>query len=69
MQLVADRVKLLRETHLVLTQGELAERLGVARVSVNAWETGRSEPHPKRLRQMARLAGVDVRFFYEEQAA
>lgn len=65
---VGDKVKELREKRLVMTQGELADKLGVARVSVNGWETGRTEPHPKQLRAMARLAEVPASWFFEEAA-
>lgn len=65
---VGDKVKHLRERYLVMTQGELAEALGVARVSVNGWETGRNEPHPKQLRAMAELADLPASWFFEEAA-
>lgn len=68
MSSVAQRVRVLREQHLVLDQGELAEKLGVSRATVNGWENSRNEPRPKQLRALAKLAGVDVRFFYEEAA-
>lgn len=38
-----NELKALRAA-LTLTQGQLAERLGVSRVTVTAWEVGRNSP-------------------------
>ncbi|HEY1247415.1 MAG TPA: helix-turn-helix transcriptional regulator [Nitrososphaera sp.] len=39
----------------LLTQGELAERIGVSRITVNKWETGNATPSMKHLRSLKRL--------------
>lgn len=41
-----EKLKYAREK-LFLTQGEVAERLGVNTVTVCRWETGKSEPNIK----------------------
>ena len=43
-----------------LTQGELAELLGVDRSTVAKWETGKSTPRLPTLVEMARLYGCSV---------
>ena len=67
--MVADRIKNLREQHL-LTQMELSKKLGITRSSVNAWEMGISVPSTQSLVQLAQifdmstdyLLGLDVAF-------
>jgi transcriptional regulator with XRE-family HTH domain len=49
-----ERLRELRRRRL-LTQAELAQRVGVSLQSVQAWEWGKSEP---RLRHIRRLAEV-----------
>jgi transcriptional regulator with XRE-family HTH domain len=36
-----------------LTQAELAERIGVSKMSISHWETGRNEPSARQLRALA----------------
>lgn len=40
------------------TQADLAERLDLQRVTVSRWMNGHREPHPVRIRQMARILQV-----------
>ena len=47
----ADGIKLLRKKMLI-SQEELAERLGVSFASVNRWENGRYEPTIKVKRKL-----------------
>ena len=51
---VAANIKRYRE-HMNLTQGDLAEKLGVARSTVTQWENGWSSP---RMGMVQKLAGV-----------
>lgn len=44
----------------LLTQEELAERLGVSRSTVAAWETGRAYPQASILMELAKVLGVTV---------
>ena len=44
----------------LLTQEDLAERLGVSRSTVAAWETGRIYPQASRLMDLAKALGVTV---------
>lgn len=41
-----------------VTQQELADKLGVSRESVNAWETGKTEVKPVVLFALAYLSGI-----------
>lgn len=41
-----------------LTQSELADKLGVSRESVNAWETGKTEVKPCILYAICYLSGI-----------
>lgn len=45
---------------LGLTQGELADKLGVTYSAVSQWENGRATPRNKVLKQLADLFGVPV---------
>ncbi len=44
-------LKELRERAL-LSQGELAKAVGVHRLTVVAWESGRTKPHPEQRRKL-----------------
>ncbi len=55
---VGGRIRGIRK-HLELTQAELAQRLGVTKVSVARYEAGRV-PRLRVLREIARLGGVTV---------
>lgn len=46
--------------HLSLTQDQFAQRLGIKRSLVGAYEEGRAEPRLELLQQMAQLAGISV---------
>ena len=50
------------------TQGELARRLEVALSTVQRWEQG-TRPHPKTLRELAQVLGVDTAILVDELAA
>lgn len=41
----------------ILTQGELAKKLGVTKSTVSGWETGRIKPNPRSSRKLAVLMG------------
>jgi len=49
------------------SQAELAERLEVARQSVNAIETGKSEPSLSLAFRIARLFGLRIDEIFEEE--
>lgn len=57
--MVADRIKALRESH-GLTQSDVAERIGISRSSVNAWEMGISTPSTTYIVALARLFKVST---------
>lgn len=52
----AEAIKLLRK-RMLLTQTELAQKVGVAFISINRWENGRCEPTMKAKRKLASLFG------------
>ncbi len=43
-----------------LTQGALAEQLGVSNKAVSKWETGKAKPTTNTLRKLAALYGLPV---------
>lgn len=45
-----------------MSQGQLAERLGMTRQSVNGWENDRGIPYWANLGQLADLFGVSIKF-------
>ena len=51
------------------SQGELAERVGVSRQTINAVETGRYEPSLGLALQLARLFGCPVEQLFSLQEA
>lgn len=55
--MVADRIRVLREKQL-MTQTELAKRLGITRSSVNAWEMGISVPSTQYIVELAAIFHV-----------
>ena len=58
----AEAIKALRK-RMLITQMELAEKLGVSFVSVNRWENGTYEPTMKAKRKLAPLFkqfGIEV---------
>lgn len=57
--MVADRIKHLREESM-LSQAELAKRLGITRSSVNAWELGISVPSTQYIVELSTLFKVST---------
>ena len=58
----AEAIKLLRK-RMLLTQTELAQKVGVAFISINRWENGHCEPTMKVKRKLAPLFreyGIEV---------
>ena len=52
-----------------LSQGDLAEKLGVSRQSVSKWETGQSTPDLDKIIKLADLFGVTVDELVREEEA
>lgn len=50
-----------------LTQEELAENLGVSRITVHKWESGRTLPRAKRLREVAVALGTTAAELLNEE--
>ena len=56
---LGDRIAAAR-TEASLTQGQLAERLGVSSKVISGWENDRSDPRANRLTMLSGLLGVSV---------
>ena len=52
-----------------LSQGDLAEALGVSRQSVSKWETGQSVPDLDKIIRLADLFGITVDELVREEEA
>lgn len=55
---MANPIKIYRKAK-GLKQAELADRVGVARVTVVAWEVGRYTPSPQWIPKLAEVLGVE----------
>jgi putative transcriptional regulator len=62
---VKNRLRVLRAEQ-TWSQGDLAERLGVSRQTVNAIETGKYDPSLPLAFRMARLFGLRIEDIFEE---
>lgn len=65
---VKNRLKVLRAER-DWSQGDLAERLGVSRQSVNALETGKYDPSLPLAFKIARLFGLSIEEIFQDEAA
>jgi transcriptional regulator with XRE-family HTH domain len=63
----AARIKKLRTEKLLVTQRQLAERVGVDPITVSRWERGESMPTDLNRVVLARLAGVHPNWFLEDE--
>lgn len=54
-----DKIKSLRE-HLGMSQVQLAERLGVTKSAVNAWESGTNSPSITYIVKLAQIFGTST---------
>jgi|TARA_R100000935_G_scaffold46758_1_gene70340 putative transcriptional regulator len=65
---VRNRLKVLRAER-DWSQGELAQRLGVSRQSVNAIETGKYDPSLPLAFKIARVFDLSIEAIFEDEAA
>lgn len=65
---IGGRIRKARE-HAGLTQVQLAEQLGQAERTVQAWEGNTRTPRPGALLHLAETLGRPVSWFYEEERA
>jgi putative transcriptional regulator len=63
-----NRLKVLRAER-DWSQGDLAERLGVSRQSVNALETGKYDPSLPLAFKISRLFGLAIEEIFQDEAA
>ena len=54
-----DKIKSLRE-HFGMSQVQLAERLGVTKSAVNAWENGTNSPSISYIVKLAQIFGIST---------
>lgn len=47
-----------------MSQAEVADKLGVSRKTVNAWETGKSSPNARNLKALAELLQAHIDVFF-----
>ena len=67
MRVIAEKILHLRKKNL-LRQSDLADKLGVAPVSVSQWENGHNVPNAKASLLLAELFGVTIQsLLYDEQ--
>ncbi len=59
------RIRELREAR-EMTQGELAERMGVDRTGVNKWESEVALPRARQLPQLAEVLGCSISELFED---
>ena len=59
------RIRELREAR-EMTQGELAERMGVDRSGVNKWESEVALPRARQLPQLAEVLGCSISELFED---
>ena len=59
------RIRELREAR-EMTQGELAERMGVDRTGVNKWESEVALPRARQLPQLADVLGCSISELFED---
>lgn len=50
-----------------LKQRELAEKVGVATLTVSNWESGKSEPNLSQLRIISELSGIPMDFIFVDR--
>jgi transcriptional regulator with XRE-family HTH domain len=58
-----EQIRRLREG-LGLTQQEFADRIGVTKQAISAWEIGRSEPSMAKFLQLVNLTGARIESFF-----
>ena len=66
MRTQGERIKKLRKSKGV-TQKELANRLGISEQAISKWEKNLSNPSMKNLLQIAKIFGVSITYFYQDE--
>lgn len=56
--MVHEVIRKARE-RLGMNQSDLARKLEVSRQTIHYWESGASRPRPTRMREVARVLGID----------
>ena len=64
--MISDRIKQLREQYNY-SQSDLADKLGIARTSVLAWENQTSQPAMKHIVELAKLFRVSTDYLLEAE--
>lgn len=66
MRVIAEKILHLRKKNL-LRQSDLADKLGVAPVSVSQWENGHNVPNAKASLLLAELFGVTIQSLMDDE--
>lgn len=66
MRTQGERIKKLRKSKGI-TQRELAARLGISEQAISKWEKNLSNPSTKNLLQIAKIFGVSITYFYQDE--
>jgi repressor LexA len=64
--MIGDNIRYLRK-RMKMSQGTLAERLGIRQSSVSLWESGSTTPETKYVMEMAKLFNVPADFIFSEE--
>ena len=65
METLGDKIRRLRSERKV-SQGELAEGIGVSRQTVSKWESDVTRPNMESIRSLCSYFSVDVSIFIDE---
>ena len=65
--MISDKIKQLREQYNY-SQSDLADKLGIARTSVLAWENQTSQPAMKHIVELAKLFRVSTDYILEAES-
>ena len=65
--MISDKIKQLREQYNY-SQSDLADKLGIARTSVLAWENQTSQPAMKHIVELAKLFRVSTDYLLEAES-
>ncbi|MCX7715314.1 MAG: helix-turn-helix domain-containing protein [Clostridia bacterium] len=63
MRYAKEKLRILRKKHH-MTQGELAEKIGVKHNTISDYETGYSKPNAVRLIRIANVFNVSLDYFF-----
>ena len=57
-----DRIRELREDHLMISQRELADMIGSTQATISELEVGKRKARPRTLRRIAEVLGTNPKY-------